>query len=50
MLIETIQNITDIFLSLLSIIDSIKVSSSDYLDALELAMEPPEEVNIGYAQ
>ena len=35
-LIETLQNITDIFLSLLSVIDSIKFHSSDYLDALEM--------------
>lgn len=41
-LIETLQNITDIFLSLLAIIDSIKFHSSDYLDALEMDMEPLE--------
>lgn len=41
-LIETLQNITDIFLSLLSVIDSIKFHSSDYLDALEMDMEPQE--------
>lgn len=37
--IETLQNITDIFLSLLSIIDSIKFHSSDYIDALEMGMK-----------
>ena len=36
------QNITDIFLSLLSVIDSIKFHSSDYLDALEMEMKPQE--------
>lgn len=41
-LIETLQNITDIFLSLLAIIDSIKFHSSDYLEALEMDMEPLE--------
>ena len=41
-LIETLQNITDIFLSLLSVIDSIKFHSSDYLDALEMGMKPQE--------
>lgn len=40
--IETLQNITDIFLSLLSVIDSIKFHSSDYLDALEMGMKPQE--------
>lgn len=42
-LIETLQNITDIFLSLLSVIDSIKFRSSNYLDALEMGMKPQEE-------
>jgi len=42
-LIETLQNITDIFLSLLSVIDSIKFYSSNYLDALEMGMKPQEE-------
>ena len=41
-LIETLQNITDIFLSLLSVIDSIKFHSSDYLDALEMGINPQE--------
>ena len=41
-LIETLQNITDIFLSLLSVVDSIKFHSSDYLDALEMGMKPQE--------
>lgn len=41
-LIETLQNITDIFLSLLAVIDSIKFHSSDYVDALEMDMEPLE--------
>ena len=41
-LIETLQNILDIFLSLLAIIDSIKFHSSDYVDALEMDMEPLE--------
>lgn len=41
-LIETLQNITDIFLSLLTVIDSIKFHSSDYLDALEMGMKPQE--------
>ena len=41
-LIEILQNITDIFLSLLSVIDSIKFHSSDYLDALEMEMKPQE--------
>ena len=44
-LIETLQNITDIFLSLLSVIDSIKFHSSDYLDALEMGMKPQEGYN-----
>lgn len=30
-------------MSLLSVIDSIKFHSSDYLDALEMGMEPQEE-------
>lgn len=42
-LIETLQNITDIFLSFLSILDSVKFHSSDYLDALQMNMKPPEE-------
>lgn len=42
-LIETLRNIIDIFLSMLVIIDSIKVHSSDYIDALEMGMEPPED-------
>lgn len=33
---EKLQNITDIFLSLLAVIDSVKMHSSDYLDALEM--------------
>jgi len=41
-LIETFQNIIDIFLSLLSVIDSIKFHSSDYLDALEMGINPQE--------
>ena len=41
-LIETLQSITDIFLSLLAVIDSTKLQSSDYLDALEIGMEPIE--------
>ena len=41
-MIETLQNISDIFLSLLAIIDSIKFHSSDYVDALEMDMEPLE--------
>lgn len=41
-LIETLQSITDIFLSLLAVIDSTKLHSSDYLDALEMGMEPVE--------
>lgn len=41
-LIETLQNITDIFLSLLAIIDSIKFHSSDYMDGLEMDIEPLE--------
>lgn len=41
-LIETLQNITDIFLSLLAVIDSVKMHSSDYLDALEMDMQPEE--------
>lgn len=36
------QNITDIFLSLLALIDSKKLQSSDYLDALEMNIEPLE--------
>lgn len=42
-LIETLQNITDIFLSLLAVIDSIKLRSPDYVDALEMGMEPLED-------
>lgn len=42
-LIETLQNITDIFLSLLAVIDSIKFHSSDYVDALEMDTIPPED-------
>lgn len=41
-LIETLQNITDIFLSLLSVIDSIKFHSLDYFNALEMGMKPQE--------
>ena len=41
-LIETIQNITDIFLSLLSVIDSKKLCSSDYINALEMDLKPQE--------
>lgn len=41
-LIETLQNIIDIFLSLLSVVDSLKFHSSDYFDALEMDMEPQE--------
>lgn len=41
-LIETLQNITDIFLSLLAVIDSIKFHSSDYVDALDMNTIPPE--------
>ncbi len=41
-LIETLQNITDVFLSLLAVIDSVKMHSSDYLDALEMDMQPEE--------
>jgi tRNA isopentenyl-2-thiomethyl-A-37 hydroxylase MiaE len=41
-LIESIYNITDIFLSLLSVIDSTKLRSTDYLDALEMNMQPEE--------
>ena len=49
-LVETLQSITDIFLSLLSIIDSIKFHSSDYLDALEMDMEPQEGSQYWYVQ
>mgnify|MGYP004687839687 FL=1 len=41
-LIESLQNIVDIFLSILAVIDSIKFHSSDYLDALEMNVDPPE--------
>lgn len=41
-LLDTIQNITDIFLSLLSLLDSTKVRSSDYIDAIEMNLEPQE--------
>lgn len=41
-LIESLQNIVDIFLSILAVIDSIKFHSSDYLDALEMNADPPE--------
>lgn len=41
-LIKTLQNITDIFLSLLAVIDSVKMHSSDYLDAMEMDMQPTE--------
>ncbi len=41
-LIETLHNITDIFLSLMSVVDSIKFHSSDYLDSLELGMKSQE--------
>lgn len=41
-LIGSLQNIVDIFLSLLSVIDSIKFHSSDYRDALEMDMKPLE--------
>ena len=41
-LIQTIQNITDIFLSLLSVIDSKKLCSSDYINALEMDLKPQE--------
>ena len=39
---ETLRNITDIFLSFLAVIDSIKFHSSNYLDALTTGMKPPE--------
>ncbi|MBR1743321.1 MAG: hypothetical protein IJ733_15905 [Lachnospiraceae bacterium] len=42
-LIETLQNITIVFLSLLSIVDSIKMHSSDYVDALDMGQEPVED-------
>lgn len=42
-LIGTLQDITSLFLSLLAIIDSTKLRSSDYLDALEMGIEPEEE-------
>lgn len=42
-MIETLQNITDIFLSMLAVIDSIKLRSPDYVDALEMGMEPLED-------
>lgn len=42
-LIETLQDITSLFLSLLAIIDSTKLRSSDYLDALEMGFEPEQE-------
>jgi hypothetical protein len=41
-LIECIYNVTDIFISLLSVIDSTKLHSTDYLDALEMNMQPEE--------
>lgn len=41
-LFETLRNITDIFLSFLAVIDSIKFHSSNYLDALTTGMKPPE--------
>lgn len=41
-LIETLQNITDIFLNILTIIDSTKLQSSDYRDAIEIDIKPPE--------
>lgn len=41
-LIELLHNITDIFLNLLAIIDSIKIHSSDYENAMEMNMKPPE--------
>jgi len=41
-LIGSLQNIVDIFLSFLSVIDSIKFHSSDYRDALEMDMKPLE--------
>lgn len=41
-LIETLQNITDIFLSLLALIDSVKMHSSDYLDAMDMGVQPED--------
>lgn len=41
-LIETLQHIVDIFLSLLAIIDSTKMMSSDYVDYMEMNAQPPE--------
>ena len=41
-LIETLQHIIDIFLSLLAIIDSTKIMSSDYMDYRDVDMQPPE--------
>lgn len=41
-LIETLQNITDVILSLLALTDSIKMQSSDYLDDMEVGMRPRE--------
>ena len=39
---DMLRHHVDIFLSLLSVIDSIKFHSSDYLDALEMGMKPQE--------
>ncbi len=41
-LIETLQNVIDIFLTLLAVIDSTKLQSSDYRDAVETDTKPPE--------
>lgn len=41
-LIKTMQNITDIFLSILALVDSSKLRSSDYLDALEMCSAPEQ--------
>jgi len=41
-LIETLQNITDLFLGLLALIDSVKMHSSDYLDAMDMGIQPKE--------
>ena len=41
-LIETVKNITDIFLSVLAVIDSVKMQSLDYLDDVEMGVQPRE--------
>jgi len=41
-LVDTLQQITNIFLCLLAIVDSTKMRSSDYMDYIEMGEQPPD--------